>query len=490
MKEAEDGAGCKKPNVACTGRVMLNKGHVAIVGAGPGDPELVTEKGKALLADADVVVYDRLVHPLLLEHTKEDARRIYSGKIPRGHSMRQSTIQDMLMDFAQQGENVVRLKGGDPGVFAHLGEEAKALQAAGIPFEMVPGLTAGLAGAVYAGVPATYRSLSTSVALVTGHSRKEMPLSDVAIPSADTLIFYMGMRYLSFWMARLMEEGWDVQTPVVIVQWSTTSKQRTASGTLMTIADEANRKKLMNPALVIVGKTAQCHPVLSWYEALPLQGESILWANDGGPDRADTANALKRLGAHVFSYPGDVFTFNPPMLSAPLPTYQRVHFEDATSVSFFFQFWESRRYDLRLLPAHVSGTDDETRKALVAQGLPPDGENNPDLVISTREGDGEHEHWQIADRHPSVLKEDIFSRLDSEEWINTVLFTAPGQIYALDHRLAEGLKTYCADKRVVCAGEETLRVLKTFAVDIHKYTENHSHEALVSVLCSDGIVSG
>ncbi|AXF55570.1 uroporphyrinogen-III C-methyltransferase [Salicibibacter kimchii] len=465
-------------------------GSVAIVGAGPGDPGLVTEKGKALLERADVIVYDRLVHPLILEHTKEEAVRVYSGKIPRGHATRQSTIQAMLTRYARGGLFVVRLKGGDPGVFAHLGEEAEALRATGISYEVVPGLTAGLAGASYAGVPATYRSLSTSVAFVTGHARKEMPLTDVVLPRADTLIFYMGMHYLPFWLERLAREGWSTETPVVVVQWGTTAKQRTVSGTVMTIASEVEAERITNPALVIVGETARFQADLQWYEDLPLQGTSVLWAGEGvidgeetGTERGETTRMLTRLGAHVFSYPGDVFTFNRDGIRVPLTAYQRVHFEDACSVGFFLQYWKDEGYDLRRLPAYVTGADAETEEALREFGLPPEEDGEPELTVGARVNN-EGSYWQIVDRQPSKLKADVFSRLVADDWINMVLFTAPREVHALAGKLDEALAVWCADKTVVGVGVETRQLLQSLGVRVDRHADEANREALASLLSS------
>ncbi|QDI90742.1 uroporphyrinogen-III C-methyltransferase [Salicibibacter halophilus] len=459
------------------------KGSVAIVGAGPGDPGLVTEKGKTLLERADVIVYDRLVHPLLLEHTKETATRVYSGKIPRGHATRQSTIQAMLVRYAREGQFVVRLKGGDPGVFAHLGEEAEELRSAGIPYEVVPGLTAGLAGASYAGVPATYRSLSTSVAFVTGHAREETPLSDVVLPRADTLIFYMGMHYLPFWMDRLASEGWSIETPVVVVQWGTTSKQRTVNGTVQTIANEVEAKMLTNPALVIIGETARFQADLQWYEDLLLQGTSVLWAGEGVTGREETTRMLTRLGAHVFSYPGGVFTFKRNRLPAPLTAYQRVHFEDACSVGFFLQHWKAEGYDLRRLPAYVTGADVDTEEALRAYGLPPEGDGEPELTVGAR-SENSASHWQIVDMQPSRVKNDVFSRLVADDWINTVLFTAPGQVHALARNLDEELAVWCADKTVVSVGLETRRLLQDYGVRMQRHADEADLEDLTAMLVS------
>ncbi|MBB6448518.1 uroporphyrinogen III methyltransferase/synthase [Geomicrobium halophilum] len=457
------------------------EGNVAIVGAGPGDPGLITEKGKTLLEKADVIVYDRLVHPLLLEHTKEEAERIYCGKIPRGKAVRQSRIQEMLMDYAHQGKRVVRLKGGDPGVFAHLGEEAEELSHAGVSYEIVPGLTAGLAGAAYAGIPATYRSLSTSVAFVTGHCRKNVPLSEVVIPQADTLIFYMGMHNLPYWMERLIAEGWDPAGSVAVVQWGTTPKQRVINGQIQSIANDVDEKGITNPALVIVGETAKMHLHLQWFEQLPLQGTSMMWASNG---QEGAKNEMKRLGAHVFSYPKENVTIRPPKLPLALTAYQRVHFADKESVPLFLQYWKNQGYDFRMLPSYVTGENEGTNRALAANGLPPDdGEGEVELTIESKTGaDVIGEHWQIAKRESSVVKEEVFARLEEGEWINTILFTSFQEVDTLNQHLKGGLARWCVDKTVVAAGKDTADALQAQNINIDRQTDGTSTEELISVL--------
>lgn len=206
-------------------------GTVYLVGAGPGDPGLLTVKGRDCLARADAVVYDYLANPVLLGHAPAAAERIYVGKSRGCHHTPQEKINELLVELARSGKTVVRLKGGDPYVFGRGGEEAQALHAAGIPFEVVPGVTAGFAAAAYAGIPLTHRDYTTSLGLVTGHEKPERKLSSLdwskLATGVGTLVFYMGIANLEVIADKLMTHGRSPQTPVAIIRWATTPQQQT-----------------------------------------------------------------------------------------------------------------------------------------------------------------------------------------------------------------------------------------------------------------------
>jgi uroporphyrinogen III methyltransferase / synthase len=233
-------------------------GTVYLVGAGPGDPKLITVRGMELLRQADVVVYDRLAHPSLLDHARPDAERIYVGKASAQHAMKQPDINALLVEKAQQGKIVVRLKGGDPFVFGRGGEEAEVCHENGIPFEIVPGITSAIAAPAYAGIPVTHRDAASSFAVVTGHERDDASEAGTRKPgeaeqrrdwaklahAADTLVFLMGVEALPEITARLTEHGRSPETPVALVQWGTWTRQRVVTGTLATIADEVKRAGL------------------------------------------------------------------------------------------------------------------------------------------------------------------------------------------------------------------------------------------------------
>ncbi|OEH92742.1 uroporphyrinogen-III C-methyltransferase [Bacillus solimangrovi] len=243
-------------------------GKVYLVGAGPGDPELLTLKGLKCLQKADVVLYDRLVNKELLSYTKEGTELIYCGKLPNYHTMQQETINAFLVKLAKKGKTVVRLKGGDPFVFGRGGEEALALAKHGLEFEVVPGVTASTAAAAYAGIPVTHRNVSGSFAMVTGHRCMEQSAEEwrALAKNIDTLSIYMGITKLGYICERLIEHGWSEQIPVAVIHWGTTEQQRTVTGTLSTIANVVQKNKIDNPSMVIVGEVVRLREKIAWFE--------------------------------------------------------------------------------------------------------------------------------------------------------------------------------------------------------------------------------
>ncbi|WP_077622302.1 uroporphyrinogen-III C-methyltransferase [Sediminibacillus massiliensis] len=240
---------------------------VYIVGAGPGDLDLITVKGLKAIQQADVILYDRLINRELLEEADEDAELIYCGKRPDHHAMNQDTINAFLCKFALQGKTVVRLKGGDPFVFGRGGEEAEALARQGIPFEIVPGVTSGVAAPAYAGIPVTHRGISSSVAFISGVSKAgddEEAYWDHVVKSMDTLCIYMGVRKLPEIKEKLIRHGLNPSTPIALVQWGTTVHQETVTGTLDNIIERASG--LGNPSMIIVGEVVKMREKLKWFE--------------------------------------------------------------------------------------------------------------------------------------------------------------------------------------------------------------------------------
>jgi uroporphyrinogen III methyltransferase/synthase len=245
-------------------------GTVYLVGAGPGDPELLTVKAHRLLAAADAVVYDQLVSSEALAVSRPGCERIFVGK-RGGHTCRpQSEIDALLVSLAREGKQVVRLKGGDPFIYGRGGEEAAALAAAGVRFEIVPGITAALAAAAYAGVPLTHRVHSSAVVFLTGHEDPAKPGSTVRWEDyarlGATLCIYMGMRNLPDIARRLQAGGMAGTTPVALVQSATTYQHRQLLGTLATLADQAHSEGFEAPAIVIIGPVAACAESLAWFE--------------------------------------------------------------------------------------------------------------------------------------------------------------------------------------------------------------------------------
>ncbi|GHH96923.1 uroporphyrinogen-III C-methyltransferase [Neobacillus kokaensis] len=244
-------------------------GKVYLVGAGPGDPDLITVKGLRCIKQADVILYDRLVNPELLKHAKEGAQLVYCGKLPHYHTMKQETINRFLVKYAKKGYEVVRLKGGDPFVFGRGGEEAEECAKNDVPFEIVPGITAGIAASAYAGIPVTHRTLSKSFAFITGHQAgdeaAEHQWSKLAT-GVDTICVYMGVSQLPTIINQLIRHGKPSQTPIALIHWGTLSDQRTVVGTLDTIEDLVRQKQISNPSMIVIGEVVRLHEKLNWFQ--------------------------------------------------------------------------------------------------------------------------------------------------------------------------------------------------------------------------------
>lgn len=247
----------------------MRVGRVSLVGAGPGDPGLLTVRGRDLLHSADVVVYDRLVDPRLLDEAPRHARRIFAGKLTGGHGRPQDEINDLLIAHARRGRHVVRLKGGDPFVFGRGGEEAEAVAAAGLPFEIVPGVTSAVAVPAYAGIPLTHRRLASSFAVVTAHEDACKATSSVRwdrlAMAVDTIVVLMAARALPRIVAALREHGRPADTPVAIVRWGTTEAQETIIGCLGDIAARADAAGLEPPVTAVIGDVVALSKRLRWF---------------------------------------------------------------------------------------------------------------------------------------------------------------------------------------------------------------------------------
>lgn len=251
-------------------KISRQSGWVYLVGAGPGDPGLLTLKGKACLEAADVVVYDALVSPLLLDFAPSDADLVYVGKRSGNHCIVQKEINDLLVAHARAGRTVTRLKGGDPFIFGRGAEEVMALARAGIPFEVVPGVNSGHAVPAYAGIPLTYRDLASVVTFVTGHEDPNKKFSsirwDAIAATPGTLVIFMGLRNLKQITSILIEHGRDAQSPAAAIQWGTTEEQVTIVGVLEDIAVKVARAGLNAPALIVIGEVVRLRSMLRWFE--------------------------------------------------------------------------------------------------------------------------------------------------------------------------------------------------------------------------------
>jgi len=395
-----------------------NNGYVYLIGAGPGDPGLITLKGRECIARAEVILYDYLAHKELLSFARPDAELIYAGKVGGAHNREQWQINEMLVEKALQGKVVARLKGGDPFIFGRGGEECEALVAAGIPFEIVPGVTAAVGAAAYAGIPLTHRDFTTSVSFVTGHESSGKEVSGIdwgqLALGTGTLVFYMGMKNLPQIAANLIVHGRSSQTPVALVRWGTRPEQDVLTGTLADIADKAHKEGFKAPAVIIVGEVVRLRDKLRWFDTRPLFGKRILVTR-----ATDQAGVFSRLlegyGAQVLECPTIVVT--PPESFEELDEalralegYDWLIFTSANGVQFFFERLAGLGLDSRALGScRVAAVGSKTSESLAGHGiradLLPSGYHAEGVVAKFAEMDvaGQTALYPKADRGRDVI---------------------------------------------------------------------------------------
>lgn len=252
---------------------------VFLVGAGPGDPELITLKGIKCIKKADVILYDRLVNEELLEYARPDAELIFCGKLPNYHILQQETINHLLVRHAKKGKTVTRLKGGDPFVFGRGGEEAEYLAKNNVEFEIVPGITSGIAASAYAGIPLTHRDISSSFAFVTGHSKnfeEDRIKWETLAGGVDTIAIYMGVKNLPRIQERLLQCGKSPETPIAFIQWGTLQEQKTVISTLGSAYESARQANVTNPCMIIIGEVVKLRDKINWFEQWGLNHSMIM----------------------------------------------------------------------------------------------------------------------------------------------------------------------------------------------------------------------
>ena len=359
---------------------MERHGKVILVGAGPGDPGLLTLRGREALAQADVVVYDRLVGPAILAMMPENAEKIDVGKEASHHKVPQWQINQILLDKAREGNVVVRLKGGDPFVFGRGGEELELLVEHGIDFEEVPGITSAIAASAYAGIPVTHRDFCSSLHIITGHAKAGAELSidfEALVRTKGTLVFLMGVTAMPKIVEGLLKAGMDPDTPAAMVESGTTPAQRRCDATLATLAERAAAMGIHSPAIIVVGKVCALAPAFCWFEKRPLRGKKILVTRP--KDRAGTLSGkLRALGADVVEYP---CIETVPILPCPAmeEALERIHsyawlaFTSPAGVEAFWNCLRGMGKDARHLGGvQLAAIGSGTAKALAAHGLTAD----------------------------------------------------------------------------------------------------------------------
>lgn len=355
-------------------------GIVYLIGAGPGDPGLLTVRGQACLGRADVVIYDHLVNPRLLDWTKAGARQIYAGKRQGRQTLRQMTINRTMVRWAKAGKIVARLKGGDPFVFGRGGEEAEYLVSQRIPFEVIPGVTSAIAAPAYAGIPVTHRRLTSMVTIVAGHEQDHdglagQPVEWARIARSSTLVILMGTGHLQAIIERLQKLSWQERTPIALIRWGTCPTQETLVGTLGDIVVKAERARFQPPATIVIGQVVRLKERLSWFERRPLYGRRIV-VTRAREQASELVRLLEEAGAEVIQFP--MIRFAPVPSYAPLDRalrrlaeYDWVLLTSVNGVAVVAERWRRVRGSLTAW-RHVQtcAIGPQTAQAIAAQGWP------------------------------------------------------------------------------------------------------------------------
>jgi len=370
----------------------VTQGKVYLVGAGPGDPGLLTLRGREVLEKAQVVIYDYLANEEFLRYAPPGAELIYVGKKGGDHTLSQEGINDLIVEKGRH-HSVVRLKGGDPFVFGRGGEEAQVLVKAGVPFEVVPGVSAAVAVPAYAGIPLSHRDHTPSMAFVTGHERADAQESKIEweklATAVGTLVFFMGVKNLPDIASNLMAHGKAPETPVAVIRWGTTPLQRTVVGTLHDIVEKVRQTGLKPPAIIVVGEVVKLRSELNWFENRPLFGLNVV-VTRAREQASDLKSRLLELGARCIEFP--TIQIEPPPSWQPLDeaiqnldTYQWLMFTSVNGVRFFMERLYHARWDVRRLAgSRVVAIGPKTAEVLAAHGVRADfmpGEYRAEAIL-------------------------------------------------------------------------------------------------------------
>lgn len=496
---------------------MNKNGMVYLVGAGPGDPELLTLKGEARLKDCEVVIYDRLASDSLLDLVPETSEKIYVGKEVGSHSFHQEEINEIIVKKALEGKRVVRLKGGDPFVFGRGGEEILALQKACIPYEVIPGITSAIAAAAYAGIPVTHRGVSQSFHVITGHTKdSENQLTDnyeTLAKLEGTLIFLMGMGNLPEIISELCKYGKDIHTPAAVVSNGTTGKQKTVKGTLNNLLDRVAEHKIKAPAIVIIGGVAELD--MKSVNSGRLSTKRIGITGTKKFSEKLTAK-LRAMGADVsdlsFLYireSADKAELKQAVSS--LQEYTWVAFTSTNGVEVFFQYLKDNQIDYRKLSGlSFAVVGSGTKAALIQQGFVPDympdtfttaamaqglaGFLKPeDKVLIPRALNGSKELNEILNRHHipytdlvvySVeIKEEKYARVMNElSGYDYITFASGSGVDSFFEKGAPDMLPRLKDTKIIGIGEVTAKRLNHYGITDYIIAGEYNADGMVAAI--------
>ncbi len=495
-------------------------GVVYLVGAGPGDPGLMTARSLELIATADTVFYDRLIPPGALDGARPDAELVYVGKQPGEAAIPQEEIGARLIEAARAGRGVVRLKGGDPFVFGRGGEEGEALREAGVEFEVVPGVTAGVAATAYAGIPVTHRDDASAVAFLTGHEdpeKAETALDWAALARfPGTLVFYMGVKRLAENAAALIEAGRSAEEPAAAIERGTMAGQRTVAATLGTIADAVQRQNVRAPALVVVGTVVERREALAWLERRPLHGKRVL-VTRARAQAGVLAATLRDLGAEVVELPAIRIV---PRIDGEearravnaIHTYALICLTSPNGVRLLFEALEEAGVDARALAnGTVAAIGPGTARALAEHGIAADivperfvaealvealaaveVSKRPVLIARAAEArdvlpDALRERGAKVDvvaLYETVREEPDPEAVKAAQDADYVTFTSSSTVANLTDALGD---RFPRSARVVSIGPITSEAARAAGLEVAVEAERHDVDGLVEALLADAI---
>lgn len=359
----------------------VNKGRVYLVGAGPGDPKLISVRGMEAIQKADVIVYDRLANPRLLKHRRPEAELIFVGKLPDKHILKQEEINQLLVDLALQGKVVTRLKGGDPSVFGRVGEEAELLADNDVIFDIIPGITSSIAVPAYAGIPVTHRDFTSSFAIITGHEYPNKTYSSLdwehLAKAIGTMVFLMGVANLEQICRELIRCGKPPEMPVALVRWGTWADQQTITGTLADITEKVREANFKSPAVIIVGEVVKLREKLAWIEKKPLFGRRVL-VTRARSQASELVDLIDDMGGEAVEFP--VIRLQPPsrpeaiqaldLALDKLDEFDWVLLTSVNGVEYFFRRLREKGIDVRKMgKARIAAVGPKTAEALAERGI-------------------------------------------------------------------------------------------------------------------------
>lgn len=504
-------------------------GKVYLVGAGPGDPKLITLRGLEALKRSDCVVYDRLAGPQLLNRARPGAEFIYVGKLPDRHTMKQEEINRLLVDLALQGKTVVRLKGGDPTVFGRVGEEAELLRKNGVPYEIVPGITSAIAVPAYAGIPVTHRDLASSFSVITGHeSPDKLDRSiqwDKVTNATGTLVFLMGVSKIGYIAEQLVKYGRPPETPVALVRWGTRAEQRTLTGTLSDIEEKVKAAGFEPPAVIVVGEVVRQRETLAWIEKKPLFGTRVL-VTRARSQASELTDKIDDLGGEPYEFP--VIETRMPESDAAVQaakdaigaaeTYDWVLLTSVNGVEYFYRWLDLCGIDIRRFHrARFAAVGPKTAEALAARGLRADvlpekflaeglletlaGEMKAGQRALLPRGDLARETLprELEKRGVAAVEIDVYETVQADSQdpfllemletgeIHAVTFTSSSTVTNLLQALrrlgAENPSALLDGVDVACIGPITARTAEENGLKVTAVAESSTIDGLVDALC-------